>query len=221
MVGSCFAKHAQQTRPTITSRRASSLSQTGAREILDSLRLSLPTVAPGQTPGALRFVSLALHILPQKGGRHRRNVSARKVSEPVLHFSAHHPETHFSIAPLQAHCAQLRSKPHSTLQAWMYSRNQTTIASCCKHRQPVFLHPNFRTLFEQTFFELSPSGITSHKKVGRAVGSGLAYQWDSWIASPLADSAPSLYTTSFPIQFDARPAHFPRAARDKAEKLKP
>jgi hypothetical protein len=29
------------------------------------LRLALPTVAPGQTPGALRFVSLALHILPQ------------------------------------------------------------------------------------------------------------------------------------------------------------
>jgi len=28
-------------------------------------RLSLPTVAPGQFPGALRFVSLALHILPQ------------------------------------------------------------------------------------------------------------------------------------------------------------
>jgi hypothetical protein len=29
------------------------------------LRFALPTVAPGQTPGALRFVSLALHILPQ------------------------------------------------------------------------------------------------------------------------------------------------------------
>jgi len=28
-------------------------------------RPSLPTVAPGQNPGALRFVSLALHILPQ------------------------------------------------------------------------------------------------------------------------------------------------------------
>jgi hypothetical protein len=61
-----------------------------AREILDSLRLSLPTVAPGQTPGALRFVSLALHILPQKGGRHRRNVSARKFPNLL------HPETHFS-----------------------------------------------------------------------------------------------------------------------------
>src|ERR1700684_4505015 len=72
--------------PTITSRRAGSLPQNRAREILDSLRLSLPTVAPGQTPGALRFVSLALHILPQKGGRHRRNVSARNVSESFTPF---------------------------------------------------------------------------------------------------------------------------------------
>ena len=110
-----------------------------AREILDSLRLSLPTVAPGQTPGALRFVSLALHILPQKGGRHRRNVSARKVSESV-------PSSGNAFL-YSFHCKLLRTplrrKPHSTQQAWMYSRNQTTIASCCKHRQPVFLHPTF------------------------------------------------------------------------------
>jgi hypothetical protein len=34
------------------------------------LRLTLPTVAPGQNPGALRFVSLALHVLSHraKGG---------------------------------------------------------------------------------------------------------------------------------------------------------
>jgi hypothetical protein len=47
-------------------------------------RLSLPTVAPGPFAGALRFVSLALHILPHKGERRRRNVLARKVSD---HFS--------------------------------------------------------------------------------------------------------------------------------------
>jgi hypothetical protein len=29
------------------------------------IRLTPPTVAPGQIPEALRFVSLALHILPQ------------------------------------------------------------------------------------------------------------------------------------------------------------
>jgi len=50
-------------------------------------------VAPGQTPGALRFVSLALHILPHKGERRRRNVSARNASEPYFH-----PETGFSKA---------------------------------------------------------------------------------------------------------------------------
>src|ERR1700690_698271 len=38
-------------------------------------------------------------------------------------------------------CTPPHSKTHSTQQAWMYSRNQTTIAICCKHRQPVFLHP--------------------------------------------------------------------------------
>ena len=43
-------------------------------------RLTPPTVAPGQFPGALRFVSLALHILPHKGERRRRYVSARKIS---------------------------------------------------------------------------------------------------------------------------------------------
>jgi hypothetical protein len=60
----------------------------------------LPTVAPGQIPGALRFVSLALHILPHKGERRRRNVSARKVSG-----HAAIPETHFSKAqpPVRAH----------------------------------------------------------------------------------------------------------------------
>lgn len=46
-------------------------------------RLSLPTVAPGQIAGALRFVSLALHILPHKGVRRRRNVLARKVSDQI------------------------------------------------------------------------------------------------------------------------------------------
>jgi hypothetical protein len=74
------------------------LTPAGGREILDSLlRLTLPTVAPGQTPGALRFVSLALHIPSHKGERHRRNVSARNVSEPE-----NHPETCFSKAQLRS-----------------------------------------------------------------------------------------------------------------------
>jgi hypothetical protein len=50
---------------------------------------------------------------------------------------------------LKSSAASLRqhgSKTHSTQQAWMYSRNQTTIASARKHRQPVFLHPTHRTI---------------------------------------------------------------------------
>ncbi len=54
------------------------------------LRLTPPTVAPGQTPGALRFVSLALHIPSHKGEGRRRHVSARNASESNLH-----PETLF------------------------------------------------------------------------------------------------------------------------------
>ena len=121
--------------PTITSHRAASYLQSHTREILDSLRLSLPTVAPGQTPGALRFVSLVLHILPHKGERHRRNVSARKVSEPDAES-----ETHFSTAQLPSPRTPPQ-KTSSTQQAWMNSRNLTTITSAQKHRQLVFLHP--------------------------------------------------------------------------------
>lgn len=62
-------------KPTITSYRPI------AGKILDSWSdLMLPTVAPGSIPGALRFVSLALHVIPHKDGRLRRSVSARNVS---------------------------------------------------------------------------------------------------------------------------------------------
>ena len=85
--------------------------------------------------GALRSVSLALHILPHKGERRRRNVSARKVSEPDAES-----ETHFSTAQLPSPRTPPQ-KTSSTQQAWMNSRNLTTITSAQKHRQLVFLHP--------------------------------------------------------------------------------
>src|SRR5690242_13253080 len=98
-------------------------------------RLSLPTVAPGHIPGALRFASLALHILPHKGERRRRNVSARKVSGQS--------STRKRLS-LQLNCRSRRTPPQktrSTQQAWMNSRNLTTITTAQKHRQLVFLHP--------------------------------------------------------------------------------
>jgi hypothetical protein len=72
-------------------------------------RLTLPTVAPGQTTGALRFVSLALHILSQKGERHRRYVSARKVPEPDFNS-----ETHFSTAQLPISTDTAAKNPQHT-----------------------------------------------------------------------------------------------------------
>jgi hypothetical protein len=61
--------------------------------------------------GALRFVSLALHILPHKGERRRRNVSARKVSEPdkvgnAFLYSSTAVSTH-TAAENQQHTASL------------------------------------------------------------------------------------------------------------------
>src|SRR3974390_3461842 len=103
------------------------------------LRLSLPTVAPGQFPGALRFVSLALHILPQWAEGTAGTFQRGKF-----------PNTHCrrKRVSLKLNCKfatrNIAQKTHSTQQAWMYSRNQTTIASACKHRQPVFLHPTKR-----------------------------------------------------------------------------
>jgi len=110
------------TRSTraITSHRAVSTPLARTRDSGFPLRLSLPTVVPGQTPGALRFVSLALHILPHKGERHRRYVSARNVSEP---YSIR------KLVSLKLHrysCTRPQ-KSRGTQQAWMNSRNPSNI----------------------------------------------------------------------------------------------
>jgi hypothetical protein len=82
------------------------------------VRLSLPTVAPGHFPGALRFVSLALHVLPHKDGRRRSAFQRGKLPTILL------PETHTQKLTVNL----LTQQPtHGTQQAWMNSRNQTTI----------------------------------------------------------------------------------------------
>jgi hypothetical protein len=122
--------------PTITSHRATSLKQANAGEILDSLlRLTPPTVAPGQTPGALRFVSLALHILRIRakgaaGTFQRGKFPNRSCIRKHIFYS--HTASLPRIPP---------QKTRSTQQAWMNSRNQTNITSAVKHRQPLIMHP--------------------------------------------------------------------------------
>jgi hypothetical protein len=143
-----------------------------AREILDSLRLSLPTVAPGQTPGALRFVSPALHILRIRAKGTAGSVSARKVSD-----STNNPETRL-LYSITAISRRQPRKAGSTQQAWINSRNQTTIATRSKHRQHVFLHPTEKSR-EARLQQLPQPAI--------------------------ADSGSSLYTTSFPTSFDFSP----------------
>ena len=153
------------SKPTIPSHRAR---YANAGEILDSRSdFMLPTVAPGPTAGALRFVSLALHILPHKGERRRRNVSARKVSEP------YHTSIRKRISlKLKCRSAHTTAKTDSAQQAWMNSRNLTTIASVAKHRQLVFSHPT-----------LAAADLPN----------------DAIFAASLADSGSSLYTTNFPV----------------------
>jgi len=104
-----------------------------AREILDSLRLSPPTVAPGLTPGALRFVSLALHVL-----RKRAKAPQERFSEEVSDST---PTRKRVCSTASLRFPADTQKTRSTQQAWINSRNQTTIASGSKHRQHVFLHP--------------------------------------------------------------------------------
>src|SRR5580658_3084147 len=109
-----------------------------AREILDSLRPSLCAADGGARP-KLRghSVSSALPCI----SFHKRAEGAAGTFQRGKLPNLLHPETYFSssIALLQVFCPHSRTR--SIQQASMYSRNQTTIASPCKHRQPVFLHP--------------------------------------------------------------------------------
>jgi len=67
---------------------------------------------------------------------------------------------------------------HGTHQAWIDSRNLTTITTEWKHRQPIFLHPTVETgAIRQADLSQGPTGL----------------------AGQLAESVSSLYTNSFPF----------------------
>jgi hypothetical protein len=85
-------------------------------------RLTLSTVAPGLIAGALRFASLALHVISHKGERRRRCVSARKVSYSTA-VRKHTLKSSGASSPF------LTGRTRSTQQAWMNSRNLSTIAT--------------------------------------------------------------------------------------------
>ena len=103
---------------------------------------------PAKTPGVLRIASSVLHILSQTNVTpYRRSTSPRAKGSagtfsarksPKLHLLETKllPETHFSKALSQVRVQTKRT--YGIQQARMNSRNQTTIASDCKHRQLMF-----------------------------------------------------------------------------------
>src|SRR5580704_2876683 len=138
MADSCLAK----PEPTITSHRASLLPQTAPERFwipLD-LRFALPTVAPGQNSGGTPFRQPCPAYPSTKG---RKAPQERFSEESFRSYNSSSGNVFLFVYSSTASflCTPPHSKTHSTQQAWMYSRNQTTIAICCKHRQPVFLHP--------------------------------------------------------------------------------
>src|ERR1700691_2879593 len=123
--------------PTITSHRARSLPQTAPERFWIPFDFRCRRWRPAKLRG--HSVSSALPCISfHKRAEGTAGTFQRGMSPNLLL----HSETHFSTAPLPA-LHTIAQEPCSTQQAWMYSRNQTTIASCCKHRQPVFLHPPF------------------------------------------------------------------------------
>jgi len=157
------------------------------REILGSRsRFTLPTVAPGQNSGGDPYRQLcpAYPSADQRRARHRRSRSPRaKGSAGAFQRgkspnSKTQPETYFSTAHPQL--------PHNhgsngIQQAKINSRNQTTIATEWKHRQPMFLHP---TLAARKRFGFQPRSASANRQR---------------MKSRLAEFVSILYTTGFPF----------------------
>ena len=118
----------------------------GERFLVPNLGFRCRRWHPAKTPGVLRIASSVLHILSQTNvAPYRRSTSPRAKGSAGtfqrgslrLHLlELNLPETRFSKALSQVRAQTERT--HGVQQARMNSRNQTTIASDCKHRQPVF-----------------------------------------------------------------------------------
>jgi hypothetical protein len=121
--------------PAITSHRVN------AGEILDSRSdIRCRRWHPAKTPGALRFVSLALHNPSTTGAEGIAGTFQRGSFQMILIR-----KRNFSTASLQNSTADPATvKVRSVQQAWMNSRNLKTIATDLEHRQAEFLHPTLR-----------------------------------------------------------------------------
>jgi len=114
------------------------------REILGSRsRFELSTVAPGQNSGGTPYRQLC----PAYPSADRRCFELNRTGCPRAKGSAgtfqrgkfpNQNSIRKRVSKAQSEfCAVLR-KTHGLQQAWINSRNQTTIATRAKHRQPMF-----------------------------------------------------------------------------------
>jgi hypothetical protein len=140
---------------TIASPYFSPHTNRGERFLGPDLDLCCRRWHPAKTPGVLRIASSVLHILPQttvtpdfrhsSSPRDRAKGSAgtfQRGKFPALNAPTS-PERHFSKALPQVPTKLCGT--HGTHQAWIDSRNPTTITTQWKHRQPIFLHPTVET----------------------------------------------------------------------------
>ena len=168
------------------------------REILGSRsRFMLPTVAPGQNYGSAPYRQLcpAYPFANHSATNFRRDSSPRdraKGSAGTFQRGKFPEPCYCSILHRKRISQQVCRKAsaqscgtHGTQQAWMNSRNPTTIATGTKHRQPIFLHPTVED-------------GTIKRKIFRRVGecARLAFMRSRGL---LAESVSSLYTKSFPF----------------------
>jgi hypothetical protein len=117
------------------------------REILGSRsRFEPSTVAPGQNSGgtpyrqlcpAYPFADFRCFLLVRTGGP-RAKGSAGTFQRGSFRTQLQSGNVFQKLN--HDFCAVLH-RTHGLHQAWIYSRNQTTIATETKHRQPMFLHP--------------------------------------------------------------------------------
>ena len=168
------------------------------REILRSqLRFMLPTVAPGKNSGVLRIASSVLHILPQttfapdSGAPAALVIGQKAAQERFSEESFRHsasPHRKRISQKLYRRFPHTSAGTHGTQQAWINSRNLTTIATHRKHRQPIFLHPTPRSRSSVGLLNPSPASTLQvfhpvkwfaswDTTVGRREGA-----WEGWVS---------------------------------------
>jgi len=161
------------TKPTITSHRA----RTPERFWIPFQTLRCRRWRPAKTPGALRFVSLALHVLPRKGGRRRRNVSARKVSVSLPEFGNVFQKLRCKFAPHNGGHSQRTASLDVLAEPNYYSKCRETSSThvFASHLSDVFGSAGKllqSAALADSVVSLYTTGFPLHRKVRRALAVG-------------------------------------------------